>query len=235
MLSILRVAVVVATCLAITSIEAGAANMLAVTDVARAYGFICATESPQAAVELARPGLSLVVRAGDPRYQVNDDVRYLARPPVFKNNEIYVDAAFERILADLAAAHPWPVSAASTLTAASQNLAATSPVLTIAAKYVEGAEAIHVSGTGPPGFLVSVALKARMSRDVPIVVIGRAFVQVDADGRFGATISAGSIGLANTSFIASASGRGIEPVTAQVEIQKPNPNLHSPNDGLPKG
>jgi hypothetical protein len=231
-LAILRVTVVVATFLAITTIEVGAATMLAVTDVARAYGFICATESTQAAVELARPGLSLVVRAGDPRYQVNDDVRYLTRTPVFKNNEIYVDVAFERVLADLAAAHPWPVSAP---TAASQNLAATTPVLTIAAKYVEGAEAIHVSGTGPPGFLVSVVLKAIMSRDVPIVVIGRAFVQVDADGKFGATIPAGSIGLANTSFIASASGRGIEPVTAEVPIQKPNPNLHSPNDGLPKG
>jgi hypothetical protein len=234
-LAFLRVCVVATTFVVATIAQAGAANVLALDGVARAYGFMYATESTQAAVELSRPGLSLLIRAGDSRYQVNDEVRYLERAPVFLKNQIYVDAAFDRILADLAATHPWPLpEQLIALTMPAEPVAAP-PILTIATKYVDGAEAIDISGSGPPGFPVSVVLTARMSRDIPIVTIGRATVLVGPDGRYDTVVPAGSTTLQNTTFIATASGRGIVSVTAQINIQKPNPGLHSPNDGLPKG
>lgn len=228
-----RIAIIATTCVALMAFGAQAATMLALASVARAYGFTYATEGTQAAVELARPGVSLLVRAGDPRYQVNDDVRYLGRAPVFRNNDMYVDAGFERILAGLAATHPWPAPAVPIVDVPGSAPAALPP-LTVAAHYVDGSEAITVSGTGPPGLPVTVALKARMSRDIPIVTIDRAIAIVGSDGRYDVVIPASSVTIANTTFIASASGRGVETVTTQIGIQKPNPNLHSPNDGLPK-
>jgi hypothetical protein len=235
-LTLLRVCIVAATFVVSTIAQAGAADMLALTGVARAYGFMYAAEGTQAAVELSRPGLSLLIRAGDPRYQVNDDVRYLNQAPVFRNNQIFVDAAFERVLSDLAARHPWPVPADPMVVSSVPADASAVPiVLTIGAKYVTGAETIDISGTGPPGFPVSVVLKARMSRDLPTVIVERTTAVVGSDGRYDAVITAASTNLQNTTFFATASGRGVQPVTAHIDVQKPNQGLHSPNDGLPKG
>jgi hypothetical protein len=228
-----RIAVITGTLVSMTIAQANAADMLALSGVARAYGFTYASQSTQRAVVLTRPGLSLLIRAGDPRYQVNDEVWYLTSP-VFRNNQIFVDAAFERIVADLAAAHPWPAPAAPMLASVSGDPAAAPPKLTVSATYVDGSEAIDVSGTGPANFPVSVVLKGRMSRDLPIVTLTHAIVFADASGRYEVVLPAGSIVLQNTTFFATASGRGMEPVTAHVDIQKPNPGLHSPNDGLPK-
>jgi hypothetical protein len=234
-LAFLRIAIALAIFSAVAIAQAEASDMLALTGVAHAYGFTYATESTQAAVELSRPGLSLLIRAGDPRYQVNDDVRYLGRTPVFRNNQMYVDRSFERILADLAAAHPWPTSGLPMVITLPVDAPAAVPALTVKAKYVEGSDGIDISGSGPPGYPVSVVLKARMSRDIPIVTIGRTIVIADNDGHFHAVIAAGSIDLQNTTFFATASGRGLEPVSTHIEIQKPNPDFHTPNDGLPKG
>ena len=228
----LRVGIIAVALAAASMQRVVAADMLGLTGAAHAYGFIFVTHETEAAVQLARPGISVLIRAGNPRYQVNDDVRYLARAPVVRNNQIYVDAAFERTLADLAAAHPWPVA----LVVPPAAVAAAAPLtLTIGAKYVEGTSNIAISGTGPAGFALVVVLKARMSRDIPIVTIGSTTAKIGSDGRYEAIVPAGSIVLHETAFIASARGPGLEPVTARVEIQPPNPNLHSSNDGLPKG
>lgn len=206
--------------------------MLALTSVARAYGFTSVTESTQAAVELSRPGLSVLIRAGDPRYQVNDDIRYLNSAPVFHNDQIYVEASFEEALAKLAAAHPWPAPAAVAL---NQDSGAPAPaVLTIGAKYVDGMEAIDISGTGPAGLPISVDLQALISQDLPTVSIGRASVTVGSDGRYDAIILASSVSLHDTTFVATAVAPNATPVRAKVKIQVPNPTLHSPNDNLPK-
>jgi hypothetical protein len=229
-----RFAILTAVLTVVPIAQSQAASMLALTGVARAYGFTYASESTQAAAELARPGVSLLLRAGDLRYQLNDDVRYLGRAPVYKDNQLYVDASFERVLAELAAKHPWPDPAFPPAGVA-VVAPASAPALTIGAYYVDGTESIDISGSGPAGVPVTVTLKARMSRDLPIVTVDRAIVITDRDGKYDVVVPAGSIALQNTTFFASASGRGLEPVTAHVEIQKPNPALHSPNDGLPKG
>jgi hypothetical protein len=231
-LAFLRIATATAVLAAVAAGVAGAANMLALTSVARAYGFMYVTESTQAAVELSRPGLSILVRAGDPRYQVNDDIRYLNAAPVFHNDQIYVDASFEGALAQLAAAHPWPAPAAVALT---QDSASAAAVLTIAAKYVDGMSAIDISGTGPAGLPVSVELKAQITQDLPTVLIGRASVTVGSDGRYDAIVLASSITLHDTTFVATASGPNATPVTTHVQIQLPNQNLKSPINDLPKG
>ncbi len=52
-----------------------------------------------------------------------------------------------------------------------------------------GAEAIDVSGTGPPGRPLTITLLSTFSRDLPDVVLSRTSVVPNASGAFSATIS----------------------------------------------
>ena len=228
----LRVGIIAVALAAASMQRVVAADMLGLTGAAHAYGFIFVTHETEAAVQLARPGISVLIRAGNPRYQVNDDVRYLARAPVVRNNQIYVDAAFERTLADLAAAHPWPVALVVPPAAAA---AAAPPALTIGAKYVEGTSISQSRERGRRGSLSSLFSKPACRatfRSLRSAAPPRKSEATDGTKRLFPRDR--SCSTKRRSF-ASARGPGLEPVTARVEIQPPNPNLHSPNDGLPKG
>ena len=234
MIAFLRIAVLGVVLVTTLVQHAQAANMLALSNVARAYGFVYMTESTEVAAHLSRPGLSLLVRAGDPRYQVNDDVAYLARPPAFHNNQIYVESTFESVLARLAEAHPWPNAALQPTVVTVPHAPAPGAPLTIQARYIDATETIAASGTGPAGAPIDVIVKARLSRDIPAITLAHSTVYAAADGTYRTIVSVLSLSFPNTSLqLTATAGPNVVPASATLELGPPNPKLANPNDKLP--
>jgi hypothetical protein len=233
LIALFRVTALAVAIVASLSQYAQAANMLPLSSVAHEYGFYYTTESTEVAAQLSRPGLSILVRAGDPRYQVNDDVQYLSRTPVFHNNEIYVDAAFESVLARLANTHPWPDAANAPPIVTVADPPAGSP-LTISTHYIDSTSTILASGNGPAGAPILLVVKARLSRDIPAITVARTTVYAAADGSYRAVISVLQLTFPNTSlqFTATA-GPNVAPASATIELGPPNPKLNNPNDTVP--
>ena len=214
--------------------HAQAANMLSLSSVARAYGFVYATESMEVAAHLSRPGLSLLVRAGDPRYQVNDDTQYLSQAPAFRGNQIFVDSSFESVLARLAEAHPWPGSSAMPPVVFTPYNAPPGAKLTIAAHYIDTTQTIAASGKGPAGAPIDVVIKAALSRDIPAITVAHSTVFAAADGSYRAVLSVLSLTFPNTFLqIAATAGPNVIPAATTLELGPPNPRLDTPNDKLP--
>ncbi len=233
--ALIRVTVLIVVLAATLMQHAQAATMLALPTVARAYGFVYTMESSEVAAHLSRPGVSLLVRPGDPRYQLNDDVQYAAVSPVFANDEIYVDARFERVLAHLAETHPWPnASAMPPVVVSAPPVLPPDASLSIAAHYIDTTETIAVSGKGPPGVPIQVVCKALLSRDIPAITIARATVYADGDGSFNTVVSAMQLTLENTALVFTATvGAGVKPASTALELGPPNPHLNNPNDTVP--
>ena len=214
--------------------HAQAANVLALSSVARAYGFLYTTESTEVAAHLSRPGVSVLVRAGDPRYQVNDDVQYLSAPPVFRNNQIYVDSALGPVLARLAETHPWPDSSATPRVAVDPRASAPGSALTIAAHYIDATQTIAATGTGPAGAPIQVVVKARLSRDIPAITVTHSTAYAAADGTYRAVLSVVSLTFPNTSLqLTATAGPNVAPASTILELGPPNPKLVNPNDTVP--
>jgi hypothetical protein len=232
-IALVRIAALAFVFVTAQSQNAFAANMVSLSTVAHEYGFVYASEGSEVAAQLSRPGISLLVRVGDPRYQLNDDVQYLNHPPTFRDNQIYVDAGFESVLAHLAQTHPWPDAANVVPTVAPANPPAGSP-LTISAHYIDATSTIAASGTGPAGAPIQVVVKAILSRDIPAIIVSRATAYAAADGSYRAVVSVLQLTFPNSAlqFVATA-GPNVVPALTTIQLGPPNPKLKNPNDTVP--
>ncbi len=204
--------------------------------VAENAGYVYAWSTSASEVTLSRPGLTIVLRPGTRRYEVNERVEYASEAPVYENGDLFVPGDVVTELRTLAGRTPdaRAMEGARTGSVIRPVAATASGSLTISARAVTGREAISIDGTAPASVPVTLTLVGSISRDLPDVLVRR--ITLVSDGStFHATVPvAPAMPRGSHVTITATSLPGIAPVSASVLIDAPNPGLDSKFDHLPK-
>jgi Copper amine oxidase N-terminal domain len=202
--------------------------------VAEAAGYAYAWSASASEVTLSRPGLTVVLRPGNRRYEINDRVAYASEPPVYGAGDLVVPDDVVQELRALAGRYPDARAMEGARPGPSTYAQTASGSLTLTARQVAGREAIVVDGTAPASVPVTITLVGSISRDMPDVLIRRTTVL--SDGTFHATLPVAPA-MPRGSFVTvtATSLPRVAPATARVTIGAPNPALDSDTfDHLPK-
>jgi hypothetical protein len=195
------------------------------------------------AVELSGPGLVIVVRPGDNVYEVGDRVEITAVAPRYISNDIYVSTRLATHIQQLARQAYDLVSAqdaqaARLVNAEQQHLG--EPLLhgtiVLSAIPLQGAEAVLVTGEGPPQAPVRITLYATFASELPNVVLSRHDLTAGTDGKFQAIVPI-SPDYARNSLIhvLATSLPGVISASTQLLVHAPNEGAQVPMDAFPGG
>ena len=204
--------------------------------VAENAGYVYSWSTSASEVTLSRPGLTVVLRPGTRRYEVNERVEYASEAPVYENGDLTVPADVANELRTLAGRTPdaRAMEGARTGSVFTPVSATLSGTLSVTARATTGREAISIDGTAPASVPVTLTLVGQVSRDIPDVLIRR-FTLVADGSTFHATIPvAPAMPRGSHVIVTATSLPGIAPVSASVLIDAPNPGLDSKFDHLPK-
>jgi hypothetical protein len=192
--------VLLALCLlaSTSNVVAASAQGVPLATVARNAHLEYAWLAVSRAVQLSGPGIVLVIRPGDNLYEVDDRVEVTAVAPRYTNNDIYVSATLANHITQLARQAERLVSAqeAEAVREASQlneevQQAGAAPIrgtIVLNVTQLQGAEALLVTGTAPPGAPVMITLLATLSSEVPNVLLSRHDLTAGSDGKFQAIV-----------------------------------------------
>ena len=232
MTSFARFAPVIAIALLAAAPAVAQSPALRLAQVASALGYTYAWLPGEAAVSLSRPGIVVVLRAGNTRYEIGDGVAIADRAPVFEHDDLVVSPSVAATLKRVAAEHPLPQPPASPPTFP----AAASGTLTVDARMAFGMDAVAVRGRAPAGVPVTIALAGEISRDLPSVTIARRTVITAADGSYAALIGlTAASGPPGTAVIATVTSLpGITPASTRLIVAEPSPSVVSPLDTIPQ-
>jgi hypothetical protein len=202
--------------------------------VAESAGYVYAWSASASEVTLSRPGLTVVIRPGNRRYEINDRVAYASEAPVYGAGDIVVPDDVVQALRVLAGRYPASRAMEGARTGPVSAPQTASGSLTIRASAATNREAIVVDGTAPASMPVTLTLVGSISRDLPDVLLRRMTVQTD--GTFHATLPvAAAMPRGSTVTVTATSLPGVAPATARVVIGAPNPSIDSDTfDHLPK-
>jgi len=226
-----RLAFAITFIAAVAAPAAAAETSYPLTRVAAENGYTYAWLASEGAVSLSRPGLVVVLRAGQKLYRAGDRVLSADRAPYYDGTDLVVSPAVAANLRRLAQAYPVspPPFAPPTQTAAVTGS------LSVEARQVAGRDAIAVSGRGPADAPVLITLTAEVSRDLPVVVMSRVATRVKPDGTYEADIGISSAPPRETVVIATVSSvTGVKSSSARVVLKATSPAVDSPLDKLPK-
>jgi copper amine oxidase-like protein len=202
--------------------------------VADGAGYVYAWSASASEVTLSRPGLTIVLRPGNRRYEINDRVAYASEAPVYENGDLFVPNDVVFALRALAGRNPDARATEGARTGSVTTPATVSGSLTITARMAAGRDAIVVDGMAPASVPVTLTLVGSISRDIPDVLLRR--VTLQTDGTFHATITvAPAMPRGSYVTVTATSLPGVSPASARVVITPPNPSLDSSLfDHLPK-
>jgi len=204
--------------------------------VAETAGYVYSWSTSASEVTLSRPGLTVVLRPGTRRYEVNERVEYASEPPVYENGDLFVPGDVVGELRMLAGRNPdaRAMEGARTGSVIRTVAANASGTLTINARAETGREAITIDGTAPASVPVTLTLVGSISRDIPDVLVRRITLVTDGT-TFHATVPvAPAMPRGSHVTVTATSLPGIASVSAVVLIDAPNPGLDSKFDHLPK-
>jgi hypothetical protein len=202
--------------------------------VADSAGYVYSWSASASEVTLSRPGLTIVLRPGNRRYEINDRVAYAAQAPVYENGDLFVSDDVVTQLRTLAGRTPDTRAMEGARTGPVTTSATASGSLTVKARAATGRDAIVVDGTAPASVPVTITLVGSISRDLPDVLLRR--ITLQTDGSFHATVSVAS-GMPRGSYVTvtATSLPGIASASTRVTIGAPNPGIDSDRfDHLPK-
>jgi copper amine oxidase-like protein len=225
----------VATALSVIPATAHAGTSL--QRVAEQVGYAYAWSASASEVTLSRPGLTIVLRPGNRRWQINDRVAYASQAPVYENGDLSVPADVTAELRALAGRYPVSRATEGTRIGPVTNPALVNGSLTLALRAVTGRDAIAVDGIAPgavPGSPISVTLTltGTLSRDLPTVTLQR--VTLATDGTFHTTLALAGLPRGSVVTVTATSLSGLAPASAHLTVGAPNPGVDSPLDHLPK-
>jgi hypothetical protein len=205
--------------------------------VADQVGYAYAWSASASEVTLSRPGLTVVLRPGNRRWQINDRVAYASAAPVYENGDLSVSADVVAELRALAGRYPVSRATDGARTGAPPSPAVANASLSLALRMVEGRQAIAVDGTAPgavPGnpLPVTLTLTGTLSRDLPTVTLRR--VTLASDGTFHTTMAIAGMPRGTVVTVTATSVSGLAPASAHLTVGAPNPGVDSPLDHLPK-
>jgi hypothetical protein len=202
--------------------------------VAEAAGYVYAWSASASEVTLSRPGLSIVLRPGNRRYEINDRVAYASEAPIYENGDLVVPMDVVTQLRLLAGRNPDVRATEGARTGSVSTPVTASGKLTLTARMATGRAAIEIDGMAPASVPVTLTLVGSISRDLPDVLLRR--VTLQTDGTFHATIPVASA-MPRGSYVTvtATSLPGVSPASARVLIVPPNPGIDSDLfDHLPK-
>jgi hypothetical protein len=180
----------------------------------------------EGAVVLTRPGIRVVLRPGRLFYEVNNATPIADRAPTFNGEDLMISPALAARLYEISQQH---VTISSTNLApaalAVQRTAGISRPITIAAQVIPGRLALALSGNGTPNTSITITLTGEMSRELPILLIRRTTVAVDASGTYSIQMGYGPDAHQRTTITATAaSATGTDHAIAHILV-----------DGVPTG
>jgi hypothetical protein len=229
------------TCTA-TSAQPDAMHGEALAKAAADLGYDYAYLGPQDAVELSRPGVTILVRPGERLFDVNDRTEAMDGPaPRFSNADVYVSDRFVARLRTIAARYPAQSYGDHAVRIAPSTLAAYKPKIgtgTIDPLTVDqkpGTWLIDVAGKAPVNLPVTITVTGTFSSEIPDTVLSRTEVQPDTDGRFIAAVSVAP-GYFRGSYITvtASSLPGVAPASKRIVMKAPNADLSVPSEEVPK-
>jgi hypothetical protein len=154
---------------------------------------------------LTRPGIRVVLRPGRLFYEVNNATPIADRAPTFNGDDLMISPALAARLHEIAAEHDPSIA----VPAAFERVPGISRPVTIAVTPVPGRLALTVSGNGTPNTSITITLTGEMSSDLPIILIRRSTVALDASGTYSIQMGYGPDahpGTKITATVASATG-----------------------------
>ncbi len=209
------------------------AEDIALSRLASELGYTYAYLGADAVVTLSRPGLTIVFRPGDARYDVNDQVQIAPQAPRFEHNEVVVSDAMIARLRSLAARYP---DAETHPVAGSTHPIPTGPV-TISATHADGRQAAIVWGTAAPSSPVTIVAIAKISRDLPDALLSRTTTFADAEGKYHIVIPIAPLYWPDSEFIFTAQTTDGSHTASTMPITFATPNAKTTipfSDNLPR-
>jgi len=194
--------------------------------VAEAAGYAYAWSASASEVTVSRPGLTVVLRPGNRRYEVNNRVEYASEAPVYGAGDLVVPDDVVNELRALAGRYPDARATEGARPGPATSFAPASGSLTLSAHQAAGRDAILVDGTAPASMPVTLTLVGSISRDLPDVLIGR--ITIQSDRAFHATLPVATA-MPRGSFVTVTATAlpGVAPASARVTIGAPNPAIDS--------
>ncbi len=106
------------------------------------------------------------------------------------------------------------------------------PSITLVARQHDGLEAVDVTGTAPPGALVTVEESAKISVDLPIVVLRRVAIAASPSGSFSILLPVAPDFTAGTELRFAANAVGVQGTLIRFIVGKPTsePIINSMDD-----
>jgi hypothetical protein len=230
-MSLARLAFAITLIAAVAAPAAAAETSIPLARVAAENGYAYAWLAGEGAVSLSRPGVVVILRAGQKLYRVGDRVISADRAPYYDGTDLVVSAAVAANLRRLAQAYPVPPPPFAPPT----QTAAVTGSLSVEARQVAGRDAIAISGRGPADAPVYVTLTGEISRDLPVVVLSRILTRVKPDGTYEAEAGISSAPPRDTVVIATVTSvTGVKPSSARVVLKATSPTMNSSLDKLPQ-
>ncbi len=203
----------VSCCMVFTvPVFASAGPMHALAAIAHKYGYGYRVLGPENAVELSKPGLSVIICPGTRLYSVNGTPDAADIAPALRHRDIYVSSETVSTLGRIAQAAP-----------SSQQ----GPV-TIGVAGNEGSETIRVSGTAPPNSPVGIALYAQISRDLPTVFVNASRTVASSAGTYLMNVPIGPDYYRGSTLVVRATSTSGATASTTYVIGAPNPGIFAP-------
>jgi hypothetical protein len=226
---------------AVTTSAIAARSDVALAQAASSLGYTYSYLGPEDAVQLGRPGVTILVRPGERLFDVNDRTEAMDGPaPTFVRNDLYVSQSFVARLRTIAAAYPVAVAVKSDAAvhrpAAYVAARISGPITAFQVVQVPGTEQVSVTGKAPaPNVPITLTLVGTFSSEIPDTVLTRRQVFAGSDGRFDAnvTVTPGNLRGAYLTLVAS-SVPGVESASLRFEMKAPNAALKVPAEQLEK-
>ena len=197
-MKLLMTANVAAIAAASAAIPASAETCTPLAQVARANGYHYDYIGSQDAVALSKGTLTILVRPGDPLYDVGDRSVSVDGPvPESRAGDICVSRSLVvkfRELAGQTAAMTIPLvmrpkQRPEPIMVQPSNQEPPMRISALAVAQAEGTQEIDISGHAAPNSFVNLTLSVMLSRDVPRVTVSRKEAFTDSDGRFSTRMS----------------------------------------------
>jgi hypothetical protein len=206
---------------------------VSLAQAASSLGYTYSYLGPEDAVQLGRPGVTILVRPGERLYDVNDRTEAMGgAAPKFVQNDLYVSAEFVARLRALAARYPTVPAAPAAPIEMTNHFAerASGPITAFEVHQIPGTEQVDVRGKAPaPNLPVTLTLVGTFGSEIPDTVLTRQQVFAGADGRFFATVAVapGNLRGAFLTVVAS-SLPGVASASVRFEMKAPNADLLVP-------
>ncbi len=204
---------------------ASAGSLHALSAIAQKYGYQYRELGPENAIELAKPGLSVIIRPGTRLYWVNGTPDAADVAPDLQGREVYVSDVTVFALARIARSS----ARAENPVASARPASYSQEPMTIAVVGETGSEAIRVSGTAPPKTSIRIALYAQISRDLPTSFVNALQTVSSAAGAYAITVSIGPDFYRGSTILVYATSTSGATVTTTYVLGAPNPGIFAPS------